>query len=234
MEISMNKSENDIYTLNGHITVFCGPHSSELKNDILHSDLYSKLLAKKHGSDREQQWTSYTNTLKNLAWAIHSRSFSRVEFRTTTFGKIIQQSLASALLIDERQALTDALIQLKQLPDSSSAVEAILNRLNANALTSVPVTAKTPLATSALFTIVRQDKTMITVQLSFETADAIDIGILDKATLCPIKDGKTNIRILICHLAELQYNPFRETVIQKLGRKIESELLHIQAPPAIS
>ncbi|MNR67170.1 hypothetical protein D3C85_1910230 [compost metagenome] len=48
--------------------------------------------------------------------------------------------------------------------------------------------------------------------------------------LTTIEDGKNNIRLLRSKLDERQYSELREAIIKKLGNKIKTDLLHVNAP----
>jgi hypothetical protein len=100
------------------------------------------------------------------------------------------------------------------------AIYTIIDKLNSSG-------SATAGATHTLLNIVRQDKTVLTLQLAFKTPKVIDIDILDKPLLKSGNDEKPNIRLLRSSLNELQYNEVRETVINKLGDKITTDLLLI-------
>lgn len=78
-----------------------------------------------------------------------------------------------------------------------------------------------------MLTIVRNDKALLTLQISFKTKGGITPGILNEPVLTTIKDGKNNIRLLRSSLNELKYDLIRETVITKLNKKPQTDLLHL-------
>lgn len=234
-ESTMNKNNLDTYLVNGNITLFCGKHTNSFKNDILHSTLYADLLATRGGNNQEVQWQTYTQTLNKFSWAVTSREFQHLEFQNTRLLNIVVDSTGSALSEKEQQALSSVFSELVTLPENSSTIEAIITRLQANANNRIgdiadARTKKQPASTAMLLTIVRNDKTLLTLQISFKTNDGITPGILDQPELTTIEDGKNNIRLLRSSLDERQYSQIRETIINKLGNKVQTDLLHLNAP----
>jgi len=213
----MSDIPTDIYISGGSITIFLGSPSAELKNDILHSDLYSKLLAQQKGNDRELSWQNYFSTMSKLQWTIKSRETSRLEFGTTYLLKVLKQSGLS-FSKHEIQTLSAAFEELKNLAPHSPASKALVAQLNKNKLTRN--------STFVLITIIRQDNSISTAQISFESTDAFDVDTLISSPIRPINDHKNNIRLLTCHLSQ-QNSQTREAILKKLGSKIETELFHI-------
>jgi len=229
MDFFMGTIPIDSYVSGGTITLFLGSHPPELKNDILHSDLYSKLVAQLKGNDRELSWSSYTSTLSKLQWTVRSREFFRSEFGTTSGAHVITKTLESSLSRPEQLALSKAFRELRDLPVGSPAKKAIFERLRLNIFFGNTDTPSTPYSTAFLFTVVRPDTSLLTVQVSFESNSALDMNIFTSPTLQPIADGKSNIRLINCYLSEKNYSQYRDSIIKKLGSKIETELLHVQA-----
>ncbi|WP_223414895.1 MULTISPECIES: hypothetical protein [unclassified Pseudomonas] len=219
----MDTSTFDVYLVNGNITIFCGTHSDKFKNDILNSSLYAELVATQRSGDREASWLTYTDIVSKFKWVINSRETQRTAFDNSSLLELLTQSAGSALPHNERQILTNAFSRLKKLARDSLAIKTIIDKLSANGSAAAG-------GTHTLLNIVRKDKTLLTLQLSFKTPTVIDIDILDKPVLKSINDGKTNIRLLRSSLDELQYNEVRNTVINKLGKKISTDLLHIPTP----
>ncbi|MNL71082.1 hypothetical protein D3C87_1961790 [compost metagenome] len=71
---------------------------------------------------------------------------------------------------------------------------------------------------------------MVTLQVTFETAEALATNILNLPVLNAITDRKTNVWMVCSALDARHYNDVRSEVLKKLGRKIETEILHIQNP----
>ena len=223
----MDTSTFDLYLVNGNITIFCGIHTDKFKNDILNSSLYAELLATQRRGDREALWLTYTELVSQFKWVINSRETQRTVFDNSSLLKRLTQSAGSALPHNEQPIVTTAFSRIKKLERDSLIINTFIEKLNANGAAATG-------RTHALLNIVRKDKTVLTLQLSFETAKVIDIDILDKPVLKSINDGKTNIRLLRSSLNELQYNEVRETVINKLGNKIITDLLHIPTPSQLN
>ncbi|VVP84795.1 hypothetical protein PS914_02554 [Pseudomonas fluorescens] len=215
----MDKSIFDVYLVNGNITIFCGAHPDEFKINILNSSLYAELVATQSSNDAEASWLTYTNILSNLEFTVHSRERQRIEFSNESLLNIIKQHTENVLTPDEIQIVIDVFSRIKKTDSDSLAIKTIIDKFNTN------ITADTA-GTHALLTIVRKDKALLTLQISFKTTGVIDIGILDKPVLKSIDDKKNNIRILGSSLDERKYNEVRDTIIQKLGSKIETGLLH--------
>ncbi|WP_137807109.1 hypothetical protein [Pseudomonas sp. G(2018)] len=87
-----------------------------------------------------------------------------------------------------------------------------------------------PVNTSARLTIVRNNASIITLQVAFKTNDEIGIDILDQPILNSIKDGKSNMWLLVSSLDAREYDKIRETVIKKIGNHINTHLLHVPTP----
>lgn len=219
----MDKSIFDIYLVNGNITIFCGAQPDEFKINILNSSLYAELVATQNNNEAEASWSTYTKILSNLKFTVNGRETQRIEFSNESLSSIIKQHTKNTLTPDEKQIVIDVFSRI-QTPDSDSlAIKTIVDKLNTN------ISAYTG-GTHALLTIVRKDKTLLTLQISFKTTDMIDIDILDKPVLLSIDDKKNNLRMFASSLDERKYNEVRETVIKKLGSKLKTELLHIPTP----
>jgi hypothetical protein len=220
----------DIFLVNGNITIFCGTHADEFKSDILNSSLLAELLAAKQSNDRALSWSTYTDTITKTRWITNSRATQRVEFKSASLVNLVIESASSELPGYERQALTSAFSELKKLPPASLALKTLIDKLKVNASVPGVPTENAPVSTAALLTIVRQDKAVLTLQIAFNATNGLAMDILDQPVLKAIKDGKTNCRLLRSSLDGRQYDQIRDSVIAKLGSKIESELLHVQAP----
>ncbi|EJN28731.1 hypothetical protein PMI35_02945 [Pseudomonas sp. GM78] len=233
----MNKHSYDAYLTNGNITLFCGTHTDSFKNDILQSTLYANLLATRADNNQEVWWQTYTQTLSKLGYPLNSREVQQLEFHNTRLFNIVVQGTGSALSAKEQQALSSVFSELEKLPENSSAIEAIITKLKANASNETDDMADAhtdnrPVSTATLLTIVRNDKTLLTLQISFKTSDGITPDILNQPVLTTIKDGKNNIRLLRSSLDERKYSEIRESIIKKLGKKLQTDLLHLNPPPS--
>ncbi|WP_433738442.1 hypothetical protein [Pseudomonas putida] len=232
----METSIYDIYLISGNIIVFCGNHTKTFKNDVLNSSLLGELVStSKHQNDREQLLSNYVTTVGRLGWIEKSREFRHYDFSAKSLLQVIESVTGSTLSKEEKQALLNAFLQLKKLSSQSPVIQLILDRLQANAFTPCientcfPSTKKT-IATSTRLTIVRNNASIITLQAAFKTADAISIDILDQPVLNAIKDGKSNMWLLVSSLDEREYDKVRATVIKKIGNRIHTDLLHVPIP----
>lgn len=213
----------DSYLVNGNITIFLGSHTDSFKKDILASSLLAELVAGQQSNDRIVSWPTYTDTLKKVGWVFNSRSIQRIDFINTSLLDVVDESIGSTLSQDNRKELANAFSQIAALSNGSPAYEKFVEKLqkNANATTA---------SSAALLTIVRNDKTVVTLQVTFETDEALATNILNLPVLNAITDRKTNVWLVSSALDTRQYNDVRSEVLKKLGRKIETEILHIQNP----
>jgi len=225
----MKKTISDTWLVNGSIMIFCGPHTDTFKNDILMSSLLGELVAERNNSSSETSWSAYTGTVIKTGWMLNSRETQQLEFENINLSSVVEQSAGSALPQDERQALAIALAQLVNLPSDSPAIRAIVEKLQKNATVS-NTTTDTPITTAVLLTIIRNDKTVVTLQVAFETLHEISIDTLDQSVLSTGNDRQTNSWLLCSLLDERQYNSIRNDVLKKLGRNIETRLLQIPVP----
>ena len=233
----MNKDNYDAYLSNGSLILFCGKHTDCFKNDVLHSTLYANLTATITSNDHELWWQTYTRNLNRMEYPLNSREVRQLEFNNSHLLNIVIESTGSALPEKEQQALSSVFSYLRKQPEDSSAIKAIITRLQANAYNGAEGiagarTENQSISTATVLTIVRNDKALLTLQISFKTKGGITPGILNEPVLTTIKDGKNNIRLLRSSLNELKYDLIRETVITKLGKKPQTDLLHL-APSAL-
>lgn len=231
----MNKNIIDICLINGNITIFCGMHTDTFKNDVLNSTLYSQLLATRGGNEREAWWSTYSQTLNRFGWTLDSRGIKRLEFHNASLFDIALEGTESYLPIQEQQALAGAFSELKKLPENSLIIQTIITKLQDNASNDSGDTpdahpTNLPVPTATLLTIVCNDQTVVNLQIAFKTTNEIALDILDQPVLTTIEDGKNNIRLLRSKLDERQYSELREAIIKKLGNKIKTDLLHVNAP----
>lgn len=224
----MSNPISDIYLANGNITVFCNAHSENLKNDILDSSLLAALETAKQGKSQELSWSTYTDYLGKLGWVLNGRSAQQLGFSNNNLLEVMEQGMGSTLPKAEQQAIANAFAALTRLENESAAVKAFIKKLKENATASTDSSAS--ISTATLLTIVYSDKTVMTLQIAFETSNPLEMDILDKPRLISIDNGANNFRLMRSSLDERRYNEFRAIVRKKLGQKIETELLHIPLP----
>lgn len=229
----MKKTTIDIWLVNGNITIFYGLHTDSFKKDILASSLLGELVAAQKSRNRETSWPTYTDTVQKIGWTVNGRATQQFEFKHSSLFNIIEQSAGSALPQDERQALANAFAQLAKLQPDSPATRVIVEQLQRNAIVS-NTTTDILVSTAVLLTIIRDDKTVVTLQVAFETTRKIAIDILDQPVLNSTSEHKTNIWLMSSLLDGRQYNRVRDDVLKKLGNRMETELLQIHAPTGLS
>lgn len=229
----METSTYDIYLIKGNLTVFCGDHGKEFKSDILNSSLLGELSStSKHPSSRQELFGEYVNTVSKLGWIERSREFSQYDFFAKDLSKIVDSCIGRSLTKEDKQALFNAFMQLKNSPAQPTIIQAFLDKLQANVfipgveLNSLRTTKKT-IATSTRLTIVRNNASIITLQIAFKTTDGINSDILDHPVLNSIQDGKSNVWLWVSSLDEREHGKFRARVIEKIGNHIHTGLLHV-------
>ncbi|WP_223545750.1 hypothetical protein [Pseudomonas sp. A-B-19] len=225
----MKKTAIDTWLINGNITIFCGSHTDSFKKDILASSLLGELVAAQKSKTREVSWPTYIDTVQKIAWTVNSRETQQLEFENSSLLNIVEQSAGSALPQNERQALANALVQLVNLQSDSPAARTIVEKLQQNA-TVTNTTPDTLVSTAVLLTIIRNDKTVVTLQVAFKTDQEITIDILEQPVFNSTNEHKTNIWLMSSVLDGRQYNRVRDDVLKKLGNRMETELLQIHAP----
>ena len=225
----MKKTAIDTWLINGNITIFCGSHTDSFKKDILASSLLGELVAAQKSKTREVSWPTYIDTVQKIAWTVNSRETQQLEFENSSLLSIVEQSAGSALPQNERQALANALVQLVNLQSDSPAARTIVEKLQQNATVS-NTTPDTLVSTAVLLTIIRNDKTVVTLQVAFKTDQEITIDILEQPVFNSTNEHKTNIWLMSSVLDGRQYNRVRDDVLKKLGNRMETELLQIHVP----
>jgi len=225
----MKKTAIDTWLINGNITIFCGSHTDSFKKDILASSLLGELVAAQKSKTREVSWPTYIDTVQKIFWTVNSRATQQLEFENSSLLSIVEQSAGSALPQNERQALANALVQLVNLQSDSPAARTIVEKLQQNTTVS-NTTPDTLVSTAVLLTIIRNDKTVVTLQVAFKTDQEITIDILEQPVFNSTNEHKTNIWLMSSVLDGRQYNRVRDDVLKKLGNRMETELLQIHVP----
>lgn len=158
----------DVYLVNGNITIFCGAHSESFKNDILDSSLFATLETAKQSKAQELSWSTYTDYLGKFGWLLNSRSTQMLGFCNNNLLEVVEQGMGSDLPKAEQQAIADAFSALTRLENESCAVKAFIKKLQQNATASTDSSAS--ISTATLLTIVYSDKTLMSLQIAFETS----------------------------------------------------------------
>jgi hypothetical protein len=229
----MKKITFDTWLINGNITIFCGSHSDSFIKDILASSLLGELVAAQKSKLREVSWPTYIDTVQKIGWTVNSRENQQLGFENSSLLSIVEQSAGRALPQDERQALADALAQLVNLESDSPAAKAIVGKLKRNATVSNTI-SDTLVSTAILLTIIRNDQTVVTLQVAFETTQEVAMDILEQPVLNSTNEHKINIWQMSSLLDGHQYNRVRDDVLKKLGNRMETELLQIHVPTGLN
>lgn len=223
----------DLYLVTGNITLFCGKHSDAFKTDLLHSSLYSHMLAAKSASNRELLWSTYNNTLAKIGWSQNSNTYKRVEQPVSSLLNIIKGTTQHLISDTERQSLACSFSQLANLPRDSSAIQLYLKRLHANSTnkqdadTRPTSVKKTPWNSSMTVTIIRENGTIITTLVAFQATAMDELEILNGAPVKLTLDSKNNIMVSSSFLDETNYRTFRQAITGKVQNKLDTELVHI-------
>ncbi|APC16192.1 hypothetical protein BLL42_10805 [Pseudomonas frederiksbergensis] len=225
----MKPTAPDIYVVDGNITLFYGLHSDDFKKDILHSSLLAQLTA---NSTPDTWFADYKKTLNNLFWALKSFENRTIKKEPSSFLSLAKIGLSSALQEEQLQQLGHAFSIIKQLPDDSPIIKAVLNKIQRkNAPVAHPGSLipgeKTTFTISTLLTIVCENKTTLSFHLSFKTSRAVDITILDQEiSQRAILDDPETV-LWTTHLQEDKYEGVRNRVTGKLGSTVNTHLFHI-------
>lgn len=230
----MKDSIPDIYVVDGNITIFCGSHSNEFKSDILHSSLYSQLVANTESSAPATRYNFYKNLLEKLHWQTDKLENNSTKNIQSSIFSIAEFALSSTVQQNELQQLAMAFSAINKLPGDSPVIEAIINKIQAGHLLCLDSSKADPieetlLTLSTLLTIVRNDKSLVTLQVSFQTTKAVTIEMLDQPIPVEAMPGNTETRLWCSHLIEGQYSAARDEIIKKLGSKAKTHLLHVSA-----
>lgn len=225
----MPSTAPDIYVVDGNITLFYGVHSDNFKKDILHSSLLAQLSA---NSTPDTWFAAYKKTLNTLFWELKSFENRTIKKEPSSFLTLAKIGLSSALQEEQLQQLGHAFSIIKQLPDDSPIIKAILNKTQRE---NVPAAhpgslipgEKTTFTISTLLTIVCENKTTLSFHLSFKTSRAVDITILDQAISQKTILGDPETVLWSTHLLEDKYEAVRNKVIGKLGSTVDTHLFHL-------
>jgi hypothetical protein len=231
----MDTSPFDIYLIRGNITIFCGTHTEDFKKDILHSSLLGDLASGSKHSHCELSWSEYVSTVNKLGWITKSRELKRCEFSAKSLLKAVETCAEVSLTKDEKQALLNAFLQLSKPPTQSPVINIILDKLRTNTFDpGVKIKAiaskQTPVATSTRLTIVRNNASIISLRIAFQANDGINADVLNQPVLSSIKDGKSNMWLLVSSLDAREYDKIRAAVIKKIGNHINTDVLHVPTP----
>lgn len=233
----MNYLTPDIYIVDGNIILFCGSHPESFKKDILHSSLLGQLVANTpttNNTPPNTWFTAYRKTLGKLFWNQKSLGSNNIKSEPSSILSLAQIGLSGTLQREQLQQLSNAFSIIKQLPDDSLAIEAILNKIQRKNISTAGISDDRPdekytFTVSTLLTIVCENKTIISFQVSLETSRAVDITILDQALSKKNILGDPETTLWSTYLIEDKYASVRNQIIEKLGTKTKTHLFHIES-----
>ena len=236
----MNYLTPDTYIVDGNITLFCGSHSENFKRDILYSSLLGQLVANTSTANNiPSTWfASYRKTLGHLFWNLKSLGNNSIANEPSSILSLAQTGLLGVLQREQLQQLSNAFTLIKQLPDDSPAIEAILSKIQRENISTAGIgddrrDEKSTFTVSTLLTIVCENKAIISFQVSLKTSHAVDITILDQALSEKNILGDPETTVWSTYLIEDKYASVRNQIIEKLGSKTKTNLFQV-SPPALT
>lgn len=215
----MSYSTADIYIIDGNITLFFGTHSEVFKQDIVYSSLLGNLVSNTHDIASDAWLNSYRNNLGKLFWATKSNANQKLKKQSASILKLAKPTVAPHLSAEELHQLADALHTIKNLPEDSAALIAVLNRIQHSEPSTNTV--------CPLLTIVTANKNIISLRLMFDTKHPVDSAILDDELSEKELLNGPQVTQWSTYLVEEKYGSIRNKVIEKLGSKITTHLHHI-------
>jgi len=218
------KNATDVYIVDGNITVFFGLHAETFKQDILHSSLLGSLATNKKSTTRHDWFNVYKSMLQKIFWVTKSFSIKQNEVTPASLLGLTSTALAAYLSKNQLIELENCFTTLKNLPDDSIELQAILDRIQFNGDADEPET----ITLHPMLTIVCENKMVISLNITFDINQTVDKSIFDEI-LIPTT-GPKNIQ-WIAILDEEHYALVRDTVMTKIENKIETALLHLDAQP---
>jgi hypothetical protein len=220
----MESFKSDTYIVNGNITIFFGTHAEQFKKDILHSSLLGQLIA----DQSPNTWlSSYITTLGKFYWTINKTNPHNFPSETTSLLNIASTALPDAIQKERLQQLSDALSSIAQLAADTPAGETLLNRVQKQ---NAPVDGEAPTFTvSTLFTLVCENKKILSLQISLETTRAVGLAVFEQPISDKIILGDIESVLWTTYLSEDNYAKIRDQVISKLGSKPHTCLFPIEA-----
>lgn len=234
----MNTLITDTYIVDGNITIFFGPHPKTFKTDILRSSLFGQLLANKstEQSPSPDMWfTSYQKTLGSFFWNSISNGKREQKKETYSIYNLAKSGLSGALNEKRFAQLASVLSVIAALPEGTPAIKAILQKNQQNTISSIDSSDSTQgkkktFSISTLLTLILENKTLISLYLSFETTSLFDINMLVQAIPQQQLVGDSVSRTWSAYLMESAYAEIRSSITDRISKHIESKILHITLP----
>lgn len=222
----MTNSAFDTYIVNGNITVFLGQHSTVFKKDILNSSLLGSLASNLSSITQDSWFYTYKRTLGSIFWATKVDTSHSPNVNSASILTLAELALPRYLTAAQLGQLADCLAVVKNLPEDSEALAACLNSVQRNQA----VDKATSNTVRLLLTIVCENSMVISCNIMLNTANPVDITILDEAF--PLEKTASHVDLWITYLGDENYAGIRDKVIEKLGSNIKTKLFHLNATPS--
>jgi hypothetical protein len=213
----MQLLKTDTYIVNGNITQFLGTHTTQYKQDILHSNLLGQLIAK----GGKNNLSSCSTALGKLYWDLSKITITKRPKKLFSLLDATSTIMSDTLQKTQLQELNVAFSAITKLSGDDPALLAFLNTVQSE--NSKDAT----FMVSPMLTIVCENKKIYSFQVSFETSEAIDVSFLDRPIPEQIIIDNIETSLWITHLLEDQYSGIRDLVVSKLGSKPRTHLFPI-------
>jgi len=220
----MTNSIMDAYIVDGNITLFFGSHSNSFKQDILNSSLLGHLAANTKNEIASDVWfASYRKILGSIFWTTKSHANQNQVVKSASLLKIAKLSLASYLTPAQLVQLAECITFIGKLPKDSGILSALLNRVQSTDQSESRATT----TICPMLTIICEDKTVVSTDIHLEIAEPVGVSFLEEEV--PLKQilGALQLSQWVTHLGESNYADMRNSVIGKLGNKINTRMFHL-------
>lgn len=223
----MTQNRSETYIVDGNITIFLGAHAETLKQDILHSSLLAHLVSSSSAA-LDDRLSPYRKLLGSIFWTTKSNGIQTLKKQPASLLTFVELALQDSLSSSQTAQISECLTSIKYLPDHSSAIKAILNKLQLNTANTNTFNTESATNIHPFITIVFENKTIMSIQASLDASHPVSISFLDEHLdkediLSDLKVSKWT-----AYLEEEKYNSVRKTIIGKLGSKIKTDLIQVE------
>lgn len=223
----MTQNKSEVYVVDGNITIFLGSHSETLKQDILHSSLLAHLVTSSSAA-LDDRLSPYRKFLGSIFWTTKNNGIQTLKKQPASLLTLVELALQDFLSTSQKAQISECLTSIKHLPDQSSAIEAILNKLQLNKPNTNTFNTESTINIHPFLTIIFENKTIISIQISFNAKHPVSISFLDENPDEEDILSEFKISRWAAYLEEEKYNSIRKTVIGKLGSKIKTDLIQVE------
>ncbi|WP_339546630.1 hypothetical protein [Pseudomonas sp. RA_35y_Pfl2_P32] len=231
----MNTLNVDLYTVSGSVTIFCGYHDEQFIHDVLHSCLTAHLAAAELSDHRDDSWSLYQKTLSDLTWVTEDSQSKCVLLSSKSVLELLLEAHGEHLSESDQQALTQAFSVLQDLPKDSIPIQAITRRFVADSapvMTTPPTVndPESPTRCAAQLTLIRDNRSIVTLRVTFETRHELDTEILNQPLLRTADENAINAWSLSSTMDSGIYAELSSDIDSYLGDHALSEIIHIHLP----